>query len=391
MTRKRTVVGLDVHARSVWACTVDDESGEMKTQLISSRTDEIVSWAGTLPGLVEVAYEAGPTGLGLARALLAAGVHCQVLAPSKMERPAAARVKTGGTRSGSPGWSASASCRPWSSRRRDTRRRGIWCEREDVRGDLMRARHRLSKLLLRQGIVCDGSAWTRAHDKRLRTLTFDRPGVRFAFDEGVDAVLTTSARRNRLDAQISLMAAEPAWAPIVGRLGCLRGVGTLTGFGLAVELGDWHRFTGSNIGAFVGLVPTENSSGDSRSRGSTTKTGNGHARRLLVESSWHHRKPYRLSAEMIRRRDGQPPQVRARADQANRRLNQRCRNFDDRKKRPTVAAVGVARELAGWCWSLAVMDGCTQSNNSLTRRRSPGRRRTDLPAGVWHGDRQRAE
>ncbi len=78
---------------------------------------------------------------------------------------------------------------------------------------------------------------------------------------------------------------------------------------------------------------------------------------MLVESSWHHRKPYRLSAEMIRRRDGQPPEVRARADQANRRLNQRWRTFDDRKKRPTVAAVGVARELAGWCWSLAVMDG----------------------------------
>ncbi len=132
--------------------------------------------------------------------------------------------------------------------------------REDVRGDLMRARHRLSKLLLRQGIVYEGSAWTVAHGKWLRTLSFDRPGVRFAFEEGLDAVLTTSARRDRLDAQIALMAAEPAWAPIVGRLGCLRGVGTLTGFGLAVELGDWHRFTGKNIGAFVGLVPTENSS-----------------------------------------------------------------------------------------------------------------------------------
>lgn len=229
--------------------------------------------------------------------------------------------------------------------------------REDVRGDLMRARHRLSKLLLRQGIVYDGSAWTGIHEKLLRTLTFARPGVRFAFEEGFDTVSATSARRDRLDARIALMAAEPAWAPIVGRLGCLRGVGVLTGFGLAVELGDWRRFTGKNIGAFVGLVPTENSSGDSRSQGSITKAGNGHARRLLVESSWHHRKPYRLSAEMIRRRDGQPPDVRSRADQANRRLNQRWRTFDARKKRPTVAAVGVARELAGWCWSLAVMDG----------------------------------
>ena len=137
-----------------------------------------------------------------------------------------------------------------------------------------------------------------------------------------DTVLTTLARRDRLDKAILTMAAEPAWAPVVARLGCLRGVGTLTGFGLAVEIGDWHRFTGNSIGSFLGLTPSEHSSGGSRSVGSITKTGNGHARRLLVESSWHHRKPYRLSAEMIRRRDGQSPPVRARADQANRRLNQ---------------------------------------------------------------------
>ena len=228
--------------------------------------------------------------------------------------------------------------------------------REDVRGDLMRAWHRLSKLLLRQGFVFDGTAWTAAHDAWLRSQSFDKPGVRFAFDEAYDTVLTTLARRDRLDKAITVMAAEPAWQPVVARLGCLRGVGTLTGFGLAVEIGDWHRFTGNSIGAFVGLTPSEHSSGGSRSVGSITKAGNGHARRLLVESSWHHRKPYRLSAEMIRRRDGQSPAVRARADQANRRLNQRWRTFDARKKRSTTAAVGVARELAGWCWSLAVMD-----------------------------------
>ena len=169
-------------------------------------------------------------------------------------------------------------------------------------------------------------------------------------------MLTTVARRDRLDTAITAMAAEPAWAPVVQRLGCLRGVGTLTGFGLAVEIGDWHRFTGKSIGSFTGLTPSDHSSGGSRSQGSITKTGNGHARRLLVESAWHHRKPYRLSAELIRRRNGQPAHVLARADQANRRLNQRWRTFDARNKRPTVAAVGVARELAGWCWSLAIME-----------------------------------
>jgi len=98
--------------------------------------------------------------------------------------------------------------------------------REDVRGDLMRVRHRLSKLLLRQGIVYDGTAWTGAHEKWLRAQSFDKPGVRFAFDEAFDTVLTTVARRDRLDTAIVAMAAEPAWAPVVARLGCLRGVGT---------------------------------------------------------------------------------------------------------------------------------------------------------------------
>ena len=191
--------------------------------------------------------------------------------------------------------------------------------REDVRGDLMRGRHRLSKLLLRQGIVYEDTAWTTAHWKWLRSQSFDKPGVQFAFDEAYDTVLTTLARRDRLDTAILTMAAEPAWAPVVTRLGCLRGVATLTGFGLAVEIGDWHRFTGNSIGSFLGLTPSEHSSGGGRSVRSFTKIRNGHARRLLVESSWHHRKPYRLSAEMIRRRDGQSSaRCGPAADQANR-------------------------------------------------------------------------
>ena len=362
--QNRSCVGLDVHARSVWACSVEDASGEMRTSRISPKTAEIVKWAQTLPGEVEVAYEAGPTGFGLARALIAVGIVCHVLAPSKMDRPSGDRVKTDRRDA------------EWIARlvrlgelpevvipsQGQEAARDLVRAREDVRGDLMRARHRLSKLLLRQGIVYEGTAWTGLHEKWLRSQGFDAPGVRFAFEEAFDTVLTTAARRDRLDTAIVAMAAEPAWAAVVGRLGCLRGVGVLTGFALATEIGDWHRFTGNNIGSFLGLVPSEHSSGGSRSVGSITKTGNGHARRLLVESSWHHRKPYRLSAEMIRRRDGQGPAVRARADQANRRLNQRWRTFDARSKRPTVAAVAVARELAGWCWSLAVMDGVNDNS-----------------------------
>jgi hypothetical protein len=126
--------------------------------------------------------------------------------------------------------------------------------REDTRGDSMRARHRLSTLLLRHGLAWDQSAWTGAHDAWLRSLRFDRTGVRLAFDEAYETVLVTHARPDRLGRAIETMAAEPISAPTVGRLCCLRGVATLTAFGLTVEIGDWRRFTGSTIGSYLGLV-----------------------------------------------------------------------------------------------------------------------------------------
>ena len=169
-------------------------------------------------------------------------------------------------------------------------------------------------------------------------------------------MLGVHARRDRLDAAITEMAATSECAPVVDRVCCLRGVGVLTGFGLAVEIGDWRRFTGSTIGSYLGLVPSEASSGARRAQGGITKTGNGHARRLLVEAAWHHRRPYRPSRELLRRRDGQPAVVRERAERGNRRLHRRWVRLDARGKRSTISAVAVARELAGWTWSLAVMD-----------------------------------
>ena len=127
--------------------------------------------------------------------------------------------------------------------------------REDVRGDLMRARHRTSKLLLRQGIVyAGGTAWTGAHLEWLRRQSFDQRPLGVAYDSALESVLLTADRRDRLDKAILELAADPAWSEVVGRLSCLRGVSTLTAFGLAVEVGDWSRFTGSSIGAFLGLV-----------------------------------------------------------------------------------------------------------------------------------------
>jgi transposase len=360
MFSERTSVGLDVHARSIWAHATDWQAGQHVTQRLVPTNDEVLAWLRRLPGPVAVAYEAGPTGFGLARALTAAGIRCVVVAPSKLERPPGDRIKTdkrdaarlaGLLHIGEvpavrvPGEAEQAA-------------RDLVRAREDARADLMSARHRCSKLLLRHGIVYSGgNAWTAEHERWLRGHRFTQSGLQIAFDEAFDAVLSTLARRDRLDAAIAELAAARPWEPVVTRLACVRGVATLTAFGLAVEIGDWQRFTGASIAAYLGLVPAEDSSGDRRAQGPITKAGNTHARRLLIEAAWHHRRPLRAPAKPLRtRRAGASPAVRARAQAADRRLYNRWRNLDARGKRATVSVVAVARELAGWCWSLALME-----------------------------------
>lgn len=362
MFTERTSVGLDVHARSVAAAAIDGVTGELFQTSLTPSHEHVRRWIQGLPGPVAVAYEAGPTGFGLYRHLVAAGIRCEVVAPSKLQRPAGDRVKTDAKdalhlarllRLGEIVPVAVPSIDQEAAR-------DLVRAREDARGDLMRARHRLSKLLLRHGIVYyDGKPWTGRHDRWLRTDAVARltsTATRLTFDSDHDAVLSVTARRDRLDEQIAAMAADSEFTPIVRRLGCLRGIGTLTGFALAVEIGDWHRFTGNTIGSFVGLVPSEQSSGASRSQGPITKAGNTHVRRLLVEAAWHHRPRYTVGATMRSRWDLAPAAARARGDEGNRRLHQRWVKFIDRKKRSTTANTAIARELAGWCWSLAVMD-----------------------------------
>lgn len=359
MVSERTSVGLDVHARSVSAAAIDGATGELIQAKLTPSHDQIRSWVERLPGPVAVTYEAGPTGFGLCRALTAAGIRCVVAAPSKLQRPSGDRVKTDARdavhlarllRLGEVTAVAVPTVEQEAAR-------DLVRAREDARGDLMRARHRLSKLLLRQGTVyCGGQAWTDAHDRWLRGQHFDNRATALAFESDYDAVLAVAARRDRLDAAIAAMAADSEFTPVVRRLACLRGVSTLTAFGLAVEIGDWSRLTGRSIGAYLRLVPTESSSGATRAQGGLTKTGNTHARRLLIEAAWHHRAPYRPSRDLRRRWDGATAVARARGHAANHRLHTRWVGFDARKKRPVVANAAIARELAGWCWSLAVLD-----------------------------------
>jgi transposase len=350
-------VGLDVHARATVAGVLDGASGELRLQRVSPRSEETVAWLSSLPQPVRVAYEAGPTGYGLARACTESGIACVVAAPSKIPRASGDRVKTD---------------------RRDAERlarllrlgelvavcvpdpvqeaaRDLVRAREDARGDLMRARHRLSKLLLRHGLVYEGSAWTLAHDAWLRRQRFESGPLEVAFDECYGAVLQAKRRRDALDQAIAELGQEPPFADVVGRLVCLRGVSTLTALALTVELGEWERFRPRSLGPFLGLVPSEDSSGERRRQGAITKTGNTHARRLLVEAAWHQRRPLRASAALERRRQGQSAAVRARADESAWRLHARWHALERRGKRRTIVAVAVARELAGHCWALATM------------------------------------
>jgi transposase len=212
-------------------------------------------------------------------------------------------------------------------------------------------------LLLRHGeLYCGGSAWTGKHLDWLSRQKFAQHSTQVAFNADLEAVEFAVARRDRLDAEIAAMAADSEFTDVTRRLGCLRGVSTLTGFALAVEIGEWDRFTGKTIGAYVGLVPSEHSSGGSRRLGAITKTGNSHVRRLLIESAWHHRPHYHVGATLRARWELAPEQARVRAHAGNLRLHRRWVSYNERHKKFTVATTAIARELAGWCWSLAVLE-----------------------------------
>jgi transposase len=363
MFGQRTSVGLDVHAREVVATALDGYTGEVHRARMSPSYEQIAAWVTAFPGPVAVVYEAGPTGFGLARFLRSRGITCLVAAPSKLQRPCGDRVKTDArdalhlARLLHLGEIVEVTIPTLDQEAA----RDLVRAREDCRGDLMSARHRCSKLLLRQGIVYPAkNAWTQAHDRWLRAQRFEARALQLAFDSAYETVVVTAARRDRLDAAIAEMAADSQFTAVVNRLCCLRGVSTLTAFGLAVEIGDWHRLGGRSIGAYLGLVPTESSSGTKRVQGGITKTGNGHARRLLVEAAWHHRKPYRgPSLDLRRRWERAPAAAAARAHAANQRLHQRWAAFTARKKTPVVANAAIARELAGWCWSLATLEATT--------------------------------
>jgi transposase len=359
MAKARALVGLDVHAAKVVAAILDAETGELRFQRLGGESEPVVRLVSSLEGPVRASYEAGPTGYGLARALERAGVDCLVAAPGKIPRAASERVKT--DRRDAEHLVrlllAGRLCRVRVPGPAEEALRDLVRAREDVRGDLMRARHRLSKLLLRHEVRFAGRAWTERHRAWLSSIELDEHAAQATLLDYLGAVEALLHRRRELERQIAAAVPTAPWAQAVARLRCLRGVDTLTAVGLCVEIGDFQRFArAGQLMSYLGLVPSEHSSGEQRRLGSITRSGSRHARRLLVEAAWHYRNQPRVGVELERRQEGQPPQAVAIAWSAQRRLHRVWSRMQRRRKRSTLITVAVARELAGFCWSITQVE-----------------------------------
>ncbi|MGZ4351786.1 MAG: IS110 family RNA-guided transposase [Solirubrobacteraceae bacterium] len=351
--------GLDVHAHKTAAAAVQLGSGEVFKAQLAGSPAAAVEWLRTLPGEVRAVYEAGPTGFGLARAARAAGIEMMVCAPGAIPRQPGDQIKTDPrdalklARLHAAGQlRAVVVPAPELEALRDLVR-----AREDLRGDLMGARHRISKLLLRRGVLWrgPGETWSTRHLRWLSAVRFDQPLVEVVFGECLAHHEVLLARRDRMDGLIAQQAGQGSWAPMVGRLRCLRGIDTLTAVGLVAEIGDITAFAHpKQLASYLGLVPSEQSSGTRRRQGSITKAGSGHARRLLIEAAWHYRRPPRVSLTLKRRQAGQPPAAIDAAWRAQLRLHRRWAHLDAaRAKKRTTVAVAVARELACFVWEIA--------------------------------------
>ena len=361
MGEPSTFVGLDVHRKDIAvAMLVTGPEGLLEWRVANEpravrRLAKKLQREGGSP--VHCVYEAGPCGYALQRQLQGLGLACDVVAPSMIPIRPGERIKTD---------------------RRDARKlaelgraglltvvhppsedeeavRDLCRGRDDARLDLMRARHRLGKFLLRRGRVFGTGAqraWSQAHRWWLGQQTFERAAERIMFEDYLLAVEQTAARRGSLELHLEDLAREPRYAEAVGWLRCFRGIDTITAITLLAELHDFRRFRSpSQLMAYLGLVPSEYSSGPRQQRGGITHTGNRHVRRLLIEAAWHYRHKPRVGVALAQRRHGQPATVIALADKAQLRLCRRYRRMERRGKHPTKIVVAVARELVGYLWA----------------------------------------
>ena len=360
MSEGTTIIGLDVHKRSLSVAIHQPGVEGVLEERLPHERGAVARWARRWKrrsgGNLLCGYEAGACGYALQRQLESLGIACEVVAPSLVPRKPGERIKTD---------------------RRDARKlaeylagghltpvrpptpaeeaaRDLCRAREDAKQDRMRCRHRLSKFLLRRGVSYSAGRkmWTQAHRAWLQKRSFGDPWEQVVFDDYRLAVEQIDARIEALDRQIEALAQTPPYRKPVGALRCFRGIDTHTALGLVTELHGIERFgRPRSLMAFVGLVPSEASSGDRQRRGAITKAGNGHARKLLIEAAWHARHKPAIPVRLRQRREGQAPEVVAMADVAMQRLHRRYWRLVQRGKPTTVAATAVARELTGFVWA----------------------------------------
>src|SRR4051794_28889068 len=355
-----TWVGMDVHMSSISAAATIGATGELVQARLAGDAGQAVQWARALPGRVRVTYEAGPAGFGLARALRDAGIEVLVCAPGLVPRAPRNRIKTDKR-------DAELLMRClMAGQLREVRvptiaeegLRELVRAREDLRRDLMSARHRVTKMLLRHGLRHPGKLgrWGRDHRLWLGKVELADPAAQSAFYDLLGVLDFLAARRDQLEHELFARVDASPWSDTAARLRCFRGIKQLTAAGLVAEIGDFSRFEKApQLMSWVGLVPSEHSSGDRRRQGAITKAGSSHARRLLVEAAWKYRNPPRRDTNLLARQQGQPPEVIARCWQTQLRLHKVWANHEARGKRRTITATAVARELVGACWAVALM------------------------------------
>lgn len=360
-----TSIGLDVHARSITAVALDSITGEVTSKRFGYCPAEVASWILKFESPKAV-YESGVTGFHLVRQLNDLGVDCIVGAVSKMHKPASDKRRKNDRNDAeflARQLMAHNIVEVFVPDEQTEGARNLSRVLEDIRDDLTRAKHRLTHLLIRWGYVWDEYApdgkrrgtWTRAHWEWIRQIELPDTAAQESLDFYISEVRHMEAQKKAIEKRIVQYAQRPRWHDRVEALRCMKGIETMTAFALVVEAGVFSRFASARaFSSWLGLVPSEHSSGERVSRGGITKAGNSHLRKLLVEASWH----YTRAAKERKRGlydDSVPFTISNHAAAGVKRLVERRRHFAKMNKRPVVANVATARELACWIWSLGCM------------------------------------
>jgi transposase len=358
-----TWVALDTSKAKHVAAILGPVGDEMRDAVVPNEERAIRRFARKLvreaPGDVRLCYEAGPCGYALQRQLVAAAptLVCQIVAPSLIPIRPGDRIKTDHRdarklvklfRSGEL-----TPVQPPTLEQEIIR--DLVRTREQVLGDLTRNRHRLARFLLRRGIVfTEGRPWTQRHSSWLSRLVWDHPADELIFQEYRLSLAQLAERLQTLDVRIKEFSQQDTYREAVGWLRCFRGIDTLSAMTWLTELQDLKRFPHPRaLSSYLGLVPSEHSSGERTARGHITKTGNRHVRRILVQIVWHYQYPPNVGPALRQRRLEQPAWVLSHADRAMSRLRRRFLTLTARGKSRQQIAIALARELAGFLWAVS--------------------------------------